>query len=60
MIFHSGGSLVWKKAACAEQVSCAKGCGAAGQRRFLCAGKLVLGSGLSSGLYGTGGLREEL
>ena len=54
MIFHSGGSLVWKK------VGCAKGCGAGGWRRVLCAGKLVLGSGLSSGLYGTGGLREEL
>lgn len=28
MIFHSGGSLVWKKAGCAEQVSLAKDCGA--------------------------------
>lgn len=31
MIFHSGGSLVWKKAVCAEQVGFAKGCGAVGR-----------------------------
>lgn len=55
MIFHSGGSLVWKKAGFAEQVSCAQDCGAVGWRRFLCAGKLAAGSGLSGGLCGTGG-----
>lgn len=60
MIFHSGGSLVWKKAGCAEQVGCVKSCGTVGWRRFPCAGKLVLGSGLSSGLCGTGGLCEGL
>ena len=48
MIFHSGGSLVWKKA------GCAKGCGAVGWRRSPCAGKMVLGGGLR------GGLCEEL
>lgn len=37
MIFHSGGSLVWKKA------GCAKSCGVVGWRRFPCARKLVLG-----------------
>lgn len=55
MIFHSGGSLVWKKADCAEQASCVKSFDAVGWRRFLCAGKLAAGSGLSGGLCGTGG-----
>ena len=54
MIFHSGGSLVWKKAGCVKSFD------AVGWRRFLCAGKLVLGGGLSGGLCGTGGLCEGL
>ena len=43
MIFHSGGSLVWKKAACAEQVSCAKGCGAVGWAEISVCGEAGVG-----------------
>ena len=43
MIFHSGGSLVWKKAACAEQVSCAKGCGAVGRAEISVCGEAGAG-----------------
>ncbi len=43
MIFHSGGSLVWKKAACAEQVSCAKGCGAVSRAEIPVCGSAGIG-----------------
>lgn len=43
MIFHSGGSLVWKKAACAEQVSCAKGCGAVSRAEIFVCGEAGVG-----------------
>ena len=37
MIFHSGGSLVWKKAGCAEQVGLAKSYGAVDRAEiFVC------------------------
>lgn len=39
MIFHTGGSLVWKKAGCAEQVGFAKGCGAVGRAEISVCGE---------------------
>lgn len=39
MIFHSGGSLVWKKAGCAEQVSLAKSRDAVGRAEISVCGE---------------------
>lgn len=60
MIFHSGGSLVWKKAGCVEQVGLAKSCGAADRAEIPMCGSAGMGSGLSGGLCGTGRLCEGL
>lgn len=55
MIFHSGGSLMWKNAGWAEQVGLAKSCGAVSRAEIPMCGSAGMGSGLSGGLCGTGG-----
>lgn len=60
MIFHSGGSLMWKKAGCAEQASLAKSCGAVSRAEIPVCGSAGIGQRFEQWLYGTGGLREEL
>lgn len=43
MIFHSVGSLVWKKAVWAEQVGLAKSCGAVGRAEVPVCGEAGVG-----------------